>query len=178
MSSKPSPRRSPRPRQPASPAPDAEPLLALGAPSAGAPSPDVRVKLLARVRAERAAAAGTALPGWRFDSASDQTGWRPSGAPGLRFKTLSVDEARDVALVLIELAPGARFPDHRHDRGGDEGVVLTGDVITGGRLMRAGDYYHAAEGTDHVDTFSPGGCTALISLTVRAWKSWRSPSPS
>ena len=23
-----------------------------------------------------------------------------------------------------------------------------------------------------------GGCTALISLTVRAWKSWRSPSPA
>jgi len=152
-------------------------LLALGAPAAEAPAPEVRASLLARVRAERAAAAGTTLPGWRFDSATDQAGWRPSGFPGLRFKTLSVDEVRDVALVLIELAPGARFPDHHHDLGGDEGIVLTGDVITGGRLMRAGDYYHAAGGTDHVDTISPAGCTALISLTVRAWRAWRGPTP-
>ena len=178
MSSKPSPRRLPRPTPPASSAPEAEPLLALGAPPAAAPSPDVRARLLARVRAERATAAGTTLPGWRFDSASDQSGWRPSGMPGLRFKTLSVDQARDVALVLIELAPGARFPDHRHDRGGDEGILLSGDVITGGRLMRAGDYYHAADGTDHVDTISPAGCTALISLTVRAWRAWRGPTPA
>jgi quercetin dioxygenase-like cupin family protein len=76
-------------------------------------------------------------------------------------------------MVLIEMAPGARFPDHVHDAGGDEGIVISGDVITRGRLMRAGDYYFAAEGTAHLDTVSPSGCTALVSLTARAWKKWR-----
>ena len=39
--------------------------------------------------------------------------------------------------------------------------------------MRAGDYYHAAEGTTQGATVSPSGCTALLSLTARAWNQWR-----
>ena len=76
-------------------------------------------------------------------------------------------------MLLIEMAPGSRFPDHAHTEGGDEGLVISGDVITGGRLLRAGDYYFAAEGTTQGETVSPSGCTALLSLTARAWKQWR-----
>ena len=88
-------------------------------------------------------------------------------------KTLSIDEARDVAILLMEIAPGARFPDHLHDEGGDEGLVLSGDVTSGGRLLRAGDYYHAAAGTAHQEIVSPSGCVALVSLTAKAWAKWR-----
>lgn len=147
-------------------------LLAHAAPVAAAPSPRVKENLLARIRAQRATEATPPI-GWRFDSVATAEGWRSGAVPGVRFKTLSVDAARDVVMLLIEIAPGARFPDHLHDAGGDEGIVLSGDVITGGRLMRAGDYYHAAEGTAHVDTVSPSGCTALVSLTARAWEKWR-----
>jgi len=76
-------------------------------------------------------------------------------------------------MLLIEMAAGARFPDHLHDNGGDEGIVISGDVMTAGRLMRAGDYYFAEEGTAHTDSISPSGCTALVSLTARSWKKWR-----
>ena len=148
--------------------------LALAAPRAAAPSPQVKERLLARIRAARATeTAAPPSPGWRFDSAQAEAGWRAGAFPGVRFKTLSIDEPRDVVMLLIEIAPGARFPDHLHELGGDEGIVISGDVITGGRLMRAGDYYYAAEGTAHTDTVSPSGCTAMVSLTARAWKQWR-----
>ena len=150
-------------------------LLALAVPATAAPSSRARAQLLARVRATKAPAlvpSVATMAGWRFDSANAADGWR-AAFPGVRVKTLSVDEARDVVLLFLEMAPGARIPDHVHDAGADEGVVLSGDVITGGRLMRAGDYYHAAEGTVQNDTVSPSGCTALMSLTTRAWKKWR-----
>lgn len=150
---------------------EAEALLAWAAPPAPPPSAHVREKLLARVATANATRSVPA--GWRFESASAEAGWRASGAPGVRFKTLSVDPARDVAIVLVEMAAGSKFPDHLHDAGGDEGIVISGDVVNGGRMMRAGDYYFAAEGTEHLNTVSPGGCTALVSLTARAWNKWR-----
>lgn len=147
--------------------------LAWAAPDAGAPSPAVKERVLARIRAG-AARGGAAPAGWRFESADAAApGWRTTKAPGVRFKTLSVDERRDTVMLLVEIAPGARFPDHLHEAGGDEGIVLSGDVVNGGRLMRAGEYYHAAEGTAHTDTVSPSGCTALVSLTHRAWQQWK-----
>lgn len=146
--------------------------LALAAPAA-VPSPRVKETLLARIRGERAAAAGAALPGWRFASAQSAEGWRATKLPGIRLKTLSVDEPRDLVHVLMEMAPGSTFPDHVHSAGAEEGLVLSGDVVTGGRLMRAGDYYFAAEGSSQGATVSPSGCTALLTLTARAWKQWR-----
>jgi anti-sigma factor ChrR (cupin superfamily) len=147
--------------------------LAWAAPDAGAPSAAVKAGVLARIRA--VGRRGAAAPaGWRFESADAAApGWRTTKAPGVRFKTLSVDERRDTVMLLVEIAPGAKFPDHLHDAGGDEGIVLSGDVVNGGRLMHAGDYYHAAEGTAHTDIVSPSGCTAMVSLTHRAWQRWK-----
>ena len=148
-------------------------MLAFAAPVTEHPPLRIKEQLLARIRAAKATEANVTPPGWRFESANADAGWRGGVFHGVRFKTLSVDEHRDVVVLLIEMAAGARFPDHMHDMGADEGIVISGDVITGGRLMRAGDYYHAAAGTAHVDTISPTGCTALVSLTARAWKKWR-----
>jgi quercetin dioxygenase-like cupin family protein len=152
---------------------ETEAMLAFAAPVTEKLPLRIKEQLLARIRAAKATEANVVPPGWRFESASADAGWRSGRFYGVRLKTLSVDEQRDVVLVLIEMAAGARFPDHMHDQGGDEGIVISGDVITGGRLMRAGDYYFAAEGTAHVDTVSPTGCTALVTLTARAWKKWR-----
>jgi quercetin dioxygenase-like cupin family protein len=134
------------------------------------PSPSVKERLLARIRAQKAAAVVPA--GWRFESANVEEGWRAAPFPGVRLKTLSVDEARDVVMLLIEMAPGSSFPDHPHDRA-DEGILLRGDVTTGGRLLRAGDYYYAAAGTQHNDIVSPSGCLALVSLSYQSWQHWR-----
>jgi hypothetical protein len=147
--------------------------LAWASPPTPGPSPRVKELLLARIRGTRAKDNNEVRPGWRFESTGAAEGWRTTKVRGVRFKTLSVDEARDVVMLLMEMEPGAHFPDHAHTAGGDEGLVISGDVITGGRLMRAGDYYHAAEGTTQGETVSPSGCTALLSLTARAWKTWR-----
>src|SRR5688500_12500224 len=152
---------------------ETEAMLTLALPVVEEPPPRIKELLLARIRATKATETNVVPPGWRFESANADAGWRSGRFHGVRLKTLSVDEQRDVVLVLIEMAAGARFPDHMHDLGGDEGIVISGDVITGGRLMRAGDYYCAAEGTAHVDTVSPTGCTALVTLTARAWNKWR-----
>lgn len=154
---------------------EAEALLALAAPAVPAPSPKVKEQLLARIRASKApalVAAPAPEPGWRFESVHAAEGWRIAPFPGVRLKTLSVDQARDVVLVLIEMAPGARFPDHDHEIA-DEGIVLSGDVTTGGRLLRAGEYYYAAAGTKHAEIVSPSGCTALVSVSVRTVNQWR-----
>src|SRR4051812_26020384 len=167
-----------RPRAADSLAPDA-PLsevasrLALAAPLAPAPSPRVKETLLARIRALQQREKNAPPAGWRFDSVESAEGWCKNVFPGVSFKTLSVDERRDSVMVLIKMGPGARFPDHDHADGADEGIVLSGDVITGGRMLRAGDYYHAAAGSTHVDTVSPSGCTALVTLTNGAWMQWR-----
>jgi hypothetical protein len=91
----------------------------------------------------------------------------------VRFKTLSVDDARDLVMLMVEMKPGARFPDHPHDDTAEDGLVVSGDVQMGDRLMQAGDYYHAEPGTVHVDVSSPSGCTALLSLRASAWRRWR-----
>ena len=154
-------------------------LLALAAPVATPPPARVKARLLARIRAERqkapapAPAPAAAVPaGWRFVSARTSEGWRES-FPGVRFKTLSVDDTRDVVMLLVEMAPGARFPDHPHDVSADEGVVISGDVNMDGRLMLPGDYYHAEIGTEHLNVTSPSGCTALLSLRATAWRQWQ-----
>jgi ChrR Cupin-like domain len=156
--------------------PESVAQLARTAPSA-TPSPAVKLQLLARIRAAKTPAVGspaaaTLEPGWRFESVHDATGWFTLPFSGVRMKKLSADPKRDVIQLLIEIAPGARFPDHDHSAG-DEGIVLSGDVLTGGRLMRAGDYYHAGPGTKHTDILSPSGCTALVSTTLTAFNRWR-----
>jgi quercetin dioxygenase-like cupin family protein len=143
--------------------------LALAAPAA-VPSPKIKGQLMARIQAERKSQAVSA--GWRFESARTADGWRQT-FPGVRFKTLSVDDVRDVVMLLVEMAPGARFPDHPHDVSADEGIVISGDVDMDGRLMLPGDYYHAAVGTVHTNVTSPSGCTALLSLKASAWRQWR-----
>lgn len=145
--------------------------LAWATPVAPMPSASVKTRLLARIRASRAAAP-TVLPGWRFESARTAEGWRET-FPGVRFKTLSVDDTRDVVMLLVEMKPGSRFPDHPHDVSADEGVVITGDVDMDGRLMLPGDYYHAEVGTLHTNVTSPSGCTALLSMRASAWRQWR-----
>ncbi len=150
--------------------------LALAASPVAAPSAKIKQRLLARIRAGRKAApqgkVAAAPEGWRFESARSIEGWLQS-FPGVRFKQLSVDQARDVALVLVELAPGAQFPDHPHSESPEEFLVISGDFWSGGRLLSAGDYYYAEVGTDHTDVKSPSGCTALLSLRASVWQQFR-----
>ena len=150
---------------------DADALLAHAAPLTAKPSASVKAQLMARIRAERIEREKLtpAEAGWRFESARSAVGWMDT-FPGVRFKPLSVDPKRDVAMVLVEIAPGARFPDHPHSDTSEEFLILSGDLRSGGRRLIAGDYFYAAVGTEHTDVSSEGGCTALLSLRAAVWQ--------
>jgi anti-sigma factor ChrR (cupin superfamily) len=88
-------------------------------------------------------------------------GWTESGIPGFRFKLLSGTMGVGAHIVLAELGPGAKFPEHDHDA--SEGLyVLSGDLQSEGQLLGAGDFLRAEPGTHHHDLVSPSGCVALV----------------
>ena len=142
------------------------------------PPPDLKARLLARVRASQAPAVEPGAPRsgpdllWRFASVRSAADWWRPPVPGVRLKELSADDTTGVALLFVEIEPGQRFPDHVH-HGAEFGMVLSGDVTSGGRLLRAGDYYHTASGSSHTDIVSPNGCTALLCVKAESWRAWR-----
>jgi len=84
-------------------------------------------------------------------AASDQ--WLPHPVPGIRMRVLSVNRNNGYATLLLDVAPGTRFPAHHH-AGAEECYVISGDVNTLGRRMGPGDFLHADHGTDHGGTVS------------------------
>jgi quercetin dioxygenase-like cupin family protein len=62
---------------------------------------------------------------------------------------------------VVRLAPGARFPRHRHE-GAEEVVVLAGHVRIGGVDLEAGDYLYTVPGEEH-DVVAVTGATIFVS---------------
>lgn len=130
------------------------------------PPPALREKVLARIartpQVNRPDAPPTeAVPeGFRFLRPSDGP-WLEGPAPGVRLQVLSTDWRRNLMMFYLDLSPGARYPDHTH--GAPEQLfVISGNLATGGRLLKAGDFVEGAAGTHHGDVVSPGGCQALL----------------
>ena len=105
-------------------------------------------------------ASQTIPPGFAF--AFGDGAWTPTAVPGLEIRVLTVNTAAGYRVLLGKLAPGTRFPHHKHKTGAEELFVVSGDLFTAGRHMQAGDFLHADAGTDHPDLWSPNGCVALI----------------
>jgi anti-sigma factor ChrR (cupin superfamily) len=82
-----------------------------------------------------------------LSSASDPRKWR-GALPGLRYFDVAEPTAAGRARML-RLAPGFRFPEHRH--AGEESVlVLEGSYTdSSGDRVRAGDLRHLAAGSTH-----------------------------
>src|SRR4051812_28780618 len=78
-------------------------LLALAAPVVRGPSPAVKNALLARIRSTKATAA---TAGWRFEKLTAAAGWVKLPFPGLRMREVTLDIARDTALLFVEMTPG------------------------------------------------------------------------
>lgn len=120
----------------------------------GAPRPEVRARLMARVRQ------GDLPQGFSFRLASDDD-WQPHPVPGIRMKVLAMDRKRGVATLLLDVAPGAVFPAHHH--GGDEECyVISGTLIACGRTIGPGDFHHADGGSDHGELRTDTGCRVLL----------------
>ncbi len=125
------------------------------------PSPGLRARVLAHV----AAAPSEAARGLGFILKHE--GWQPHPVvAGIRFKQLALDEARGVATLLLDVAPGTLYPAHHH-RGAEECYVVSGEVIAGGRRLTAGDFHHADAHSDHRPLYSETGCTVLLVVDAR-----------
>jgi putative transcriptional regulator len=129
-------------------------LRRIGAPAAPAPAP--------------APASPPPLPAEVFQvfNPARQGDWLPAQIPGARFKMLSLDLERNFALLYAQLDAGTRYPAHHHSAS-EECYVLTGDLTTEGRTLRAGDFYRADAHTDHEGLYSAEGCTALFIVPAR-----------
>lgn len=89
--------------------------------------------------------------------------WRDfENAPGVRYKVLRHhDEKRGITL-LLQFAPGAAYPTHRHP-GGEEYFVLEGTLEDAGRSYGAQSYVYQPPGSVHRPA-SHTGCVLLVAL--------------
>jgi quercetin dioxygenase-like cupin family protein len=130
--------------------------LALAEMASGAvPHPSVRRQLLARVAEIEPSPSGFAF---RFATEDD---WLPHPVPGIRMKVLAVNQESGYATLLLDVAPGTRFPAHHHD-GDEECYVIAGSVLTLGRRLGPGDFLHADAGTDHGELWTDVGAQVLL----------------
>jgi anti-sigma factor ChrR (cupin superfamily) len=130
--------------------------LALAA-SAGAASPSAGVKerLMGRIRA------ASAPSGFSFVYGGDDHDWMAHQVPGIRMKILAHNKRSGYATLLLDVAPGTRFPPHHHG-GAEECYVVSGSLFTCGRRLHAGDFVHADADTDHGELWTDEGCRVIL----------------
>lgn len=121
---------------------------------APAPSPELRQRILSAI-SEPSIPAGFAF---RFERDAD---WLPHPVPGIRMKVLALNRTGGYATLLLDVAPGARFPAHSHF-GPEECYVISGSLYTCDRCLRAGDFIHADGGTEHGELWTDEGCRVLL----------------
>jgi anti-sigma factor ChrR (cupin superfamily) len=131
-----------------------------------APRPGLRDELLAKVRA--APSADTQIwRRWRGNDAewrlvrAEEGGFEPTKIAGIEVRRLSVDAVRQQVTMMIRMAPGTRYPPHRHG-GREECFVLAGDLRHADQVMHGGDYEVVERGTIHGEQWTEGGCLLLI----------------
>jgi anti-sigma factor ChrR (cupin superfamily) len=135
---------------------DLELPLAELASAGAAPRPGVRERLMARVRDET----HEVPTGFALRLAAEQD-WLPHPVPGIRMKVLSLNHDRGYATLLLDVAPGAKFPSHRHESA-EECYVISGHLFTCGRRLGPGDFIHADAHTDHGELWTDVGCQVLL----------------
>jgi quercetin dioxygenase-like cupin family protein len=121
-----------------------------------APSPGVRSRLMSRL----GDGAPAVPPGFSFRFAHDDE-WLPHPVPGIRMKVLALNRKSGYATLLLDVAPGTRFPAHHHP-GAEECYVISGSMFACGRRMSAGDFHHADAGSDHGELWTEEGCRVLM----------------
>jgi anti-sigma factor ChrR (cupin superfamily) len=89
--------------------------------------------------------------------------WRPfADAPGVSYKVLRHHADRRGITLLLQFAPGARYPTHRHPEG-EEYYVLDGTLEDGGREYGPHTFVYHPPGSAHRPA-SRSGCTLLVTL--------------
>ena len=114
------------------------------------PAAHVRDHVLAATRTP------TRYTAWAADAA-----WTETGVPGIRARVLAVDRTRSLVTLVVRAEPGAVYPPHTH-HGPEECYVISGSVIVDGRVLRAGDFHHADEDSQHGEIATTEGAEVLF----------------
>ena len=97
----------------------------------------------------------------RYTVRAAEAVWIDTGLPGVQARVLTVDKARSLVALLIRAQAGAVYPAHEH-HGPEECFVISGSVVIDGRVLRAGDFHHADEDSDHGEITTTEGAEVLI----------------
>jgi len=98
--------------------------------------------------------------GFAFRLAADDR-WLSHPVPGIRMKVLAYNKASNYATLLLDVAPGTRFPSHHHG-GAEECYVISGSIFTCGRRLGPGDFVHADPDTDHAELWTEEGAQVIL----------------
>jgi quercetin dioxygenase-like cupin family protein len=134
--------------------------IAIGSSVPADPPSKLRERLLARIEQT------PRIPGRVFDqngliiARSEEIAWKAI-APGVAYKPLYRDKARNYDTALVRMDAGAHYPSHRHAQV-EELFVLSGDLHVEEQVMYAGDYCRANLDSVHQQSFSEGGCVFLM----------------
>jgi anti-sigma factor ChrR (cupin superfamily) len=90
--------------------------------------------------------------------------WIDTEFTGIQVRVLFVDRKRNLQTLILRAGPGVSFPDHLH-LGPEEGLLLEGDLSSGGHLLTAGDYIRFKEGSRHGPSRTETGCM-LLTMSV------------
>ena len=112
----------------------------------------------AYVRERVLAAARTPV---RYTARAADATWIDTGLPGIRARVLAVDQVRSLVTLVIRAEPGAIYPSHKH-HGPEECFVIRGSVVIDDRVLRAGDFHHADEDSEHGEITTTEGAEVLI----------------
>lgn len=112
--------------------------------------PGVRERLMAQVSAPV-----------RYTLTTSDGEWVMAPIPGILMKVLSLDRARDAAVLLVKGEAGARYPAHHHTKA-EECYVISGEVLIHGQMLKAGDFHHAEPDSDHDELYTPTGVEVLL----------------
>ena len=88
--------------------------------------------------------------------------WKPSKVPGVEYVALHTDPKEKEGTFLLKMAPGTSYPRHRHP-GGEEILMLKGDMIVGDRKMKPGDFLYSPPSSVH-DASTEKGCMFMTIL--------------
>ena len=123
------------------------------------PAPGTRERLLARITGQGI-----------YSVRADDGQWIVSDIPGIRVKVLSLDRERDLAVMLLRVEPGSRYPAHSHSTA-EECYVISGEITIHGQRLVAGDFHHAEPGTHHDVIVSERGAEVLLVASPRDYLS-------
>jgi len=113
------------------------------------PAPRLRQKLLRRIAPKSSVVR------------AHQVEWQKTAFEGVEVRQLFLDSATGTITSMVRLAPGAKYPSHRHANL-EHCYVLEGDLVSNDHTLHAGDYEVNAPDTDHSPVTSHGGCLLLI----------------